>query len=120
MVKMSFIPDEGKLSRFYTPVEVQFDFPNDASLDDYFRAFQSFCFALGFGNMDNYELTFVENESESNDFEKYEYENCGEILTEKDKEMFKSFKIGEKFNMVQTKIEEINEKPEGDKNDSTT
>jgi hypothetical protein len=113
MVKMSFIP-EGKSSQFYTPVEVQFNFPNDASLDDYFRAFQSFCYALGFGSMDNYELEYIQDNGPN------EYENCGEILTEKDKEMFKSFKIGEKFEMIQTEIPIINDKPKGDDNDSTT
>lgn len=109
MVKMSFVP-EGE-SRFHTPVEVSFNLPNDSSLDDYFRAFKAFCFALGFGGMDDYEMEVIDDGL--NDYERSEYENCGEIFTEEDRqELRKAFKFGEKFEMVQTKIEEINDKPE--------
>ena len=79
MVKMSFIPEE-RVSQFYTPVEVQFDLPNDAELSDYFKVFKSFCYSIGFTDIEDY--VFMKEDDILAHFDNDE--NCGEIITKQD------------------------------------
>lgn len=119
MVKMFFVPNDE--NGYNKPINLEFGLSDDASLDEYFEAFKSFCYAIGFNFIDDYEI--VEKDEGPNDFEKEEYENCGEILTANDRislnaAFSKGFADG-KFNVLVDS--EINEKPkEGKDNDSTT
>lgn len=82
MIKMSFIPE--KKDKFFKEVSLEFEASGEEHLDDYFEMFKSFCYAMGFRFVEDYEMVKGDEVIYKDDFP----ETYGEVLDKKTKESF--------------------------------